>query len=34
MIVQNLTVQRGQWLCFLCYYVVCELEKTICLYPV
>jgi len=33
MIVQNLTVQYGQWLCFLCCYVVCELEKTICPLP-
>jgi len=30
MIVQNLAVQRGQWLSFLCCYVVCEFEKTIC----
>jgi len=30
MIVQNLAVQREQWLNFLCCYVVCELEKTIC----
>jgi len=29
MIVQNLAVQRGQWLSFLCCYV-CEMEKTIC----
>jgi len=29
MIVQNLTVQRGQWLSFLCCYVVCEMQKTI-----
>jgi len=29
MIVQNLAVQRGQWLSFLCCYVVCEMEKTI-----
>jgi len=29
MIVQNLAVQRGQWLSFLCFYVVCEMEKTI-----
>ena len=29
MIVQNLAVQRGQWLSFLCCYIVCELEKTI-----
>jgi len=33
MIVQNVTVQRGWWLCFLCCSVVCELEKTICLLP-
>jgi len=33
MVVQNLAVQRGQWLSFLCCYVVCELEKTICLLP-
>jgi len=31
MIVQNLAVQTGQWLSFLCCYVVCEMEKTICL---
>ena len=30
MIVQNLAVQRGQWLSFLCCYVVCKMEKTIC----
>ena len=30
MIAQNLAVQRGQWLSFLCCYVVCEMEKTIC----
>jgi len=30
MIVQNLAIQRGQWLCFLCCYVVCELAKTSC----
>jgi len=29
----NLTVQRGQWLSFLCCYVVCEMEKTICPLP-
>jgi len=23
-------LQRGQWLSFPCFYVVCELEKTIC----
>ena len=33
MIVQNLAVQRGQWLSFLCCYVVCETEKTICPLP-
>jgi len=33
MIVQNLAVQRGQWLNFLCCYVVCEMEKTICPLP-
>jgi len=33
MIVQNLAVQRGQWLSFLCCYVVCELGNTICLLP-
>jgi len=33
MIVQNLSVQRGQWLNFLCCYVVCEMEKTICPLP-
>ena len=31
MIVQNLAVQRGQRLSFLCWYVVCEMEKTLCL---
>ena len=30
MIVQNLAVQRDQWLSFLCCYVVCKMEKTIC----
>jgi len=30
MIVQNLAVQRDQWLSFICCYVVCEMEKTIC----
>jgi len=30
---QNLAVQRGQWLSFLCCYVVCEMEKTICPLP-
>jgi len=34
MIVQNLAVQRGQWLNFLCCYVVCEMEKTICPLPI
>jgi len=33
MIVQKLAVHRGQWLSFLCCYVVCELEKTICPLP-
>jgi len=33
MIVQNLAVQRGQWLSFLCCYVVCELGETICPLP-
>jgi len=33
MIVQYLAVQRGQWLSFLCCYVVCEMEKTICILP-
>ena len=33
MIVQNLAVQRGQWLSFLLCYVVCEMEKTIYLLP-
>jgi len=33
MIVQNLAVQRGQWLSFLCCYVICEMEKTICPLP-
>jgi len=33
MIVQNLAVQRGQWLSFLCFYVVCEMENTICPLP-
>jgi len=32
MIVQNLAVQRGQWLSFLCCYVICEME-TICPLP-
>ena len=27
MIVQNLAVKRGQWLSFLCCYVVCEMEN-------
>jgi len=30
MIVQNSAVRRSQWLSFLCCYVVCEMEKTIC----
>ena len=30
MILQNSAVQRGQWLSFLCCYVICEMEKTIC----
>ena len=33
MIVQNLAVERGQWVSFLCCYVVCEMEKTICPLP-
>jgi len=33
MIVQNLAIQRGQWLSFLCCYVICEMEKTICPLP-
>jgi len=33
MIVQNLAVKRGQWLSFLCCFVVCEMEKTICPLP-
>jgi len=33
MIDQNLAVQRGQWLSFLCCYNVCEIEKTICPLP-
>jgi len=33
MIVQNLAVKKGQWLSFLCCYVVCETEKTICPLP-
>ena len=33
MIVQNLTVQRGQLLSFICCYVVCEMQKTICPLP-
>jgi len=33
MIVQNLAVQRGQWPSFLCCYVICEMEKTICPLP-
>ena len=31
MFAQNWQVQRGQWLSFLCCYVICEMEKTI--YP-
>ena len=30
MIVQNLAVQRRQLLSFLCCYVICEMETTIC----
>jgi len=30
MIVQNLAVQKGQWLNFLCCYVVCEMQRIIC----
>jgi len=33
MIVQNLAVQRGQWLSFLCCYVVCKMDKKFALYP-
>ena len=33
MIVKNLAVQRVQWLSFLCCYVVCEMEKTLCPLP-
>ena len=33
MIVQNVAIHRGQWLSFLCCYVVCEMEKTICPLP-
>ena len=33
MIVQNLAVQRGQWLSYLSCCVVCEMEKTICPLP-
>jgi len=33
MIVNNLAVHRVQWLSFLCCYVVCEMEKTICPLP-
>jgi len=33
MIVQNLEVQRGLWLSFLCCSIICELEKTICTLP-
>jgi len=32
MIVQNLAVKRGQWLSFLCCYVVREMEKTFALH--
>jgi len=32
-IVPNSAVQRGRWLCFLCCYVVCDMEKTICPLP-
>jgi len=32
-IVQNLAVQRGQWLSFLYCHVVSEMEKTICPLP-
>jgi len=34
MIVQNSAFQRDQWISFLCYYVICEMEKTFALYPV
>jgi len=33
MIVQTLAVQKGQWQSFLCCYVVCKMEKTICPLP-
>ena len=33
MIVQHLAVQRSQRVSFLCCYVVCEMEKTICPLP-
>jgi len=33
MIVQNSTVQIDQWLSFLCCYVICKMEKTICPLP-
>jgi len=33
MIVRNLAVQTDQWLSFLCCYVVCKIEKTICPLP-
>ena len=33
MIIQNSAVQRDQWLSFLCCYVVCEMEKTMCPLP-
>jgi len=29
MILQNSALQRGQWLSFLCCYVICKMEKTI-----
>jgi len=31
--VQNLAVQRVQWLSFFCFHVICEMEKTICPLP-
>ena len=34
MIVQNSTVQSGQWLSFLCCDVICEMEKTTCPLPI
>ena len=33
MIAQNSAFQRGQWLSFLCCYVICEMEKTIWTLP-